>query len=128
MHTDFLVGTAFYMRFRDWQNRRYTHCARENKNLRLAGPTQGYSQLPAEDSRHRMREARSEESSARPARATGRTARPCWMTGADFSASQNRLLADSAWIALAKLAESQPKIPANAPAQRCSCSSWSERF
>jgi hypothetical protein len=24
MHTDFLVGTAFYMRFRDWQNRRYT--------------------------------------------------------------------------------------------------------
>jgi hypothetical protein len=38
MHTDFLVGTAFYMRFRDWQNRRYTHCAQENKNLRLAGP------------------------------------------------------------------------------------------
>ncbi|OLB27532.1 MAG: hypothetical protein AUH01_05570 [Acidobacteria bacterium 13_2_20CM_56_17] len=54
MHTDFLVGTAFYMRFRDWQNRRYTHCAQENKNLRLADPTQGYSQLPAEDSRHRI--------------------------------------------------------------------------
>jgi len=46
MHTDFLVGTAFYMRFRDWQNRRYTHCAQENKNLRLAGPTQGKASFP----------------------------------------------------------------------------------
>jgi hypothetical protein len=74
-----------------------------------------------------MREVRSGESSARPARATIRTARPCWMTEAGCSASRTRTLADSASIALSKLAELQPTTPADAPEPRCSCSSWSGR-